>query len=265
MPSTERGSKMCSILKILPERFMNRSQFVMLAVMLCQALPPLANADTLAGSEGGGSAQLGAGQAAGQSTDQAAADKAAWEARRQAQLAETRALHELNPDPIKTCMAAQPAPPAKKRGPVRKVIRAVGKELAYDSVNFMKDAIFVFSAQDIDPYAVKKPTNKPYEAFELRMTDGSTAQVIQYPDRSSILQGGYMDGTIVAPYSGGFVIAYPNGSRARMVKEGQDIKIFRPDMTVTTFKKGMSGRYDVVNDKMGFLGTAAPDSQYDDN
>lgn len=243
---------------------MNRCQFVMLALMLCQALPLSAKADSVAGDNGGGNVQAGSDLASDKaSTDKASADKAAWDARRQAQLAETRALHDLNPDPIKTCMAAQPAPPAKKRGPVRKVIRAVGKELAYDSVNFMKDAIFVFSAQDVDPYAVKKPTNKPYEAFELRMTDGSTAQVIQYPDGSSILQGGYMDGTIVAPYSGGFVIAYPNGSRARMVKEGQDIKIFRPDMTVTTFKKGMSGRYDVVNDKMGFLGTAAPDSQYD--
>lgn len=169
-------------------------------------------------------------------------------------------LHNLSPDPVQTCMAAQPPKAEKKRGPIRKVFRAIGSEVANDSANLLKDSIFVFSAQDIDPYTSKKPSKKPYVSYEMRIVDGSSATVTKFPDGSSRIDGSYLDGTILAPLAPrAMVIAYPNGARGKMVKEGNEVKIYRPDKTITTLKQTMSGTYEATNDQLGYLGSARPE------
>ena len=173
---------------------------------------------------------------------------------------ELAGLHSLSPDPVQTCMAAQPPKAEKKRGPIRKVFRAIGSEVANDSANFLKDSIFVFSAQDIDPYTAKKPSKKPYISYEMRIVDGSSATVTKYPDGSSRIDGSYLDGTILAPLAPrAMVIAYPNGARGKMVKEGNEVKIYRPDKTITTLKQTMSGTYEATNNQLGYLGSARPE------
>ena len=169
---------------------------------------------------------------------------------------------DLN-DPVKTCMAARSMEPVEKRknGPVSLVAKGLASELGSNASNMMKDTIFVFSARDIDPYDQGPPTNKPYTALEVRFIDGSQGSLIRYPDRSGKIVGGFADGTIIAPISQNtFIVAYPNGVRGKMVKESNSqYKIYRPDNSITTIKKTMSGDYSISNDKIGYMGTARTD------
>jgi hypothetical protein len=187
-----------------------------------------------------------------------AQDKTQSEANDQTQIA----------DPVKTCMAAQseqPNPVKKgKNGPVKIVAKALANEFGNDSKNMLRDAIFVFSAQDVDPYDKHSPPiDKPYTVLEVQLIDGSQASVIKYPDDSSKIVGGFADGTIIIPASLGsntYIVAYPNGVRGKMVRQSSSLyKIYRPDNTVTTVKKSMSGQFDITNDEIGFMGTAKPD------
>lgn len=178
---------------------------------------------------------------------------------------------DLN-DPVKTCMAARSMEPVekKKNGPVKLVAKGVASELGSNASNMMKDAVFVFSARDIDPYDQGPPTNKPYTALEVRFIDGSLGSLIKYPDNSGKIVGSFLDGTIIAPINRNtFIVAYPNGVRGKMVKESDSqYKIYRPDDSVTTVKKTMSGDYSISNDKIGYMGTARTDQlgmQYEFN
>ena len=178
---------------------------------------------------------------------------------------------DLN-DPVKNCMAARSMEPVekKKNGPVKLVAKGVASELGYNASNMMKDAVLVFSARDIDPYDQGPPTNKPYTALEVRFIDGSQGSLIRYPDNSGKVVGSYLDGTIIAPVNRNtFIVAYPNGVRGKMVKESNnEYKIYRPDNSITTIKKTMSGDYSISNDKIGYMGTARTDQlgmQYEFN
>lgn len=175
---------------------------------------------------------------------------------------EVNAAPEANADPVKTCMAAQPAPVKKKNKPIKLLFKGLASEAGTDMHSMLQDSIFVFSAKDVDPYDKSAPTNKPYTAFEIRYVDGSAARLIRYPDNSYRIDGGFADGTIIAPNGPGtFIIAYPNGVRGKVVKSGTSVTIYRPDNTVTTVKKDMSGDYSIENSKLGFIGTARSDTE----
>jgi len=184
----------------------------------------------------------------------------------QVQVTTKTKVQTQDPDPIKTCMAAQSqltqAAPKTKKGPVKIVTKALASELSYDSGAMLKDSILVFSAQDIDPYDKRNPpTDKPYTALECRMVDGSAASLIKYPDGSGKVVGGFADGTIIAPTGNDtYIVAYPNGVRGKLVRQpGGIFKVYRPDDSITTFKKTMSGSYEITNDKIGYMGTARTD------
>jgi hypothetical protein len=167
-------------------------------------------------------------------------------------------------DPVTHCMAYQSMLPVekKKNGPLKLITKGLASELGTESSNMLKDTIFVFSAKDVDPYDQSPPTNKPYTLLEIRFIDGSSAELIKYPDNSGKVQGGFADGTIICPEgNNSFIVAYPNGVRGKMVKlSSNEYKIYRPDNSVTTIKKTMSGGYEITNDKIGYMGTARPDS-----
>lgn len=181
--------------------------------------------------------------------------------------------HPEAADPVTTCMAAkseQPQPIKKKKGAIKVVSHALASEFSIDSKNMLRDSILLFSAQDIDPYDRSAPKDKPYTLCEATMIDGSQASVIKYPDNSGKIVGGFADGTIIAPTSQNtWIVAYPNGVRGKLVKESSAIyKIYRPDDSVTTIKKTMSGDYDISNDQIGTMGTLRTDQlgmQYEFN
>jgi hypothetical protein len=164
---------------------------------------------------------------------------------------------------LKTCMAAQStAPPEDKgSGPVRRVFKGLGKEAKSSAGGMAEGLVFVFSTQDVDPYARTAPKDKPYTLLSCQLVDGSFCSVIKYPDSSMKIVGGFADGTIIAPLSAKtFVVGYPNGTLGRLEKMPNDgYKIYRPDKTITTLKKTASGGYAIRNDKFGYMGEATPD------
>ena len=176
-------------------------------------------------------------------------------------------------DPVATCMATKstlPVSDSGKKGPIKVVAHALGGEFANDSKNMLRDSILVFSAQDIDPYDRRTPKDgRPYTLCQVQLVDGSMASVIKYPDGSGKVVGGFADGTIIAPSGQNtFIVAYPNGVRGKMIKTGSTYKIYRPDDSITTIKKTMSGDYQISNDKIGTMGTARTDQlgmQYEFN
>jgi hypothetical protein len=167
-------------------------------------------------------------------------------------------------DPVKTCMAAQSEqakPVSTKKGPIKVVTKALAKEFSVDSKNMLRDSILLFSAQDVDPYDRSAPKDKPYTLCEAQMIDGSQASVIKYPDGSGKVVGGFADGTIIAPSGKNtYIVAYPNGVRGKLVRESSSLyKIYRPDDSITTIKKTMSGGYSISNDKIGTMGDLRTD------
>ena len=164
---------------------------------------------------------------------------------------------------LKNCMAAQSdsAPPVKKKnGPAKYLVKGVTQELSSNAKGIGEGLVFVFSAQDLDPYNKSAPTDKPYTALSVALVDGTTCDVIKYPDGSAKVAGGFADDTIIAPLDAKtFVVGYPNGARGEMVKIGQSYKIYRPDDSVTTIEKTMSGRYSITNDRLGYMGDAMSD------
>jgi hypothetical protein len=163
---------------------------------------------------------------------------------------------------LKNCMAAQPeVQKEQKSGPARYVFKGLGNEAKANVKGMAQDMVFVFSAQDIDPYAKGPPKDKPYRLLSVRLVDGSQCSVIKYPDNSKKIVGGFANGTIIAPLSPNiFVVGYPNGARGRLEKTSDGgYKVFRPDGTVTTLKQTMSGQFSIRNDKLGYMGDATPD------
>jgi hypothetical protein len=168
---------------------------------------------------------------------------------------------------LKNCQAGQPAPAQsrpKKTGPLRYVLKGLGNEAKASASDMGKDMIFVFSCQDIDPYEKKTNKDKPYTALAIRMVDGSMSSLIRYPDDSARVEGGFADGTIVAPMGGNqYAVGYPNGTRGRLEKiPGGGCKVYRPDNTVTTLKKTASGGFSLRNTKFGYMGDAVPDTSF---
>lgn len=151
----------------------------------------------------------------------------------------------------------------KHKGPVRSIIKGLGKELGTSGVDFAKDMMLVFSVQDIDPYEKKGvPKNRPAIVLKCNMVDGTSTYLRRFPDGSYAVEDGFADGTVLIPRKedGDYLVKYPNGVKGRMVKEpGGNVKIYRPDKTVTTFDKTTAGGYSVHNTKFGFMGEARPD------
>lgn len=164
---------------------------------------------------------------------------------------------------LKTCMAAQPETKVKKKknGPLAFIVKGLGSEADANSSDLAKDMVFVFSAQDVDPYKKSAPTDKPYTFLTCHLIDGTFCKVIKYPDNSGKIEGGFADGTIIAPIDENtFVVGYPNGTRARLEKlPGGNYKIYRPDNSVTTMTKSASGRYSIRNTVLGYMGDAFSD------
>src|SRR5271165_832805 len=84
------------------------------------------------------------------------------------------------------CMAADPDQKQKKhkKGPIHHVLKGLANELGPDLSDMGKDAMFVFSARDFDPYD-SKPASKPkrpYVAGEAELVDGSHAEIVRFPD-----------------------------------------------------------------------------------
>jgi hypothetical protein len=157
----------------------------------------------------------------------------------------------------------------KKKTPVRTLFKSVAKgaksELGTSFDDMGKDMVLVFSVQDIDPYAKKgPPKNKPAIVMKMTMVDGSSAYLHRFPDNSFAVEDGFADGTVMEQdQNGGFIVKYPNGVQGRVVFQGSQILVYRPDKTITTFKKTASGAYSVSNDKFGYMGTARADDSGD--
>lgn len=150
----------------------------------------------------------------------------------------------------------------KKKGPMRHALKAVGKELGTSMDYLGRDMVMFLSVQDIDPYDRKPPKNKPYTSCYIRLIDGSSATLIRYPDDSYKISGGIFNNTVIVPKQGNtYVIKYPNGTKGRVERLGDGLtKIYRPDRTVTTIKRNMSGSLSISNDKLGYLGSATPNT-----
>lgn len=155
----------------------------------------------------------------------------------------------------------------KHKAPVRSFVKKAAKglanEVAASAEGMAKDAILVFSVQDIDPYDKKgPPANRPAIVLEMTMVDGTTAYLHRFPDNSFAVEGGFADCTVMVPgKQGEFIIKYPNHVQGRVEFQGSNtIIVHRPDNTTTTFSKTASGSYSVSNDKFGYMGTARPDS-----
>lgn len=153
------------------------------------------------------------------------------------------------------------------KGPVRRFVKSVakgaGQELSASMTDMAKDMVLVFSVQDIDPYEKKgPPKNKPAIVLEFNLVDGSKCYLRRFPDGSYAIEDGFADGTVLVPGATQteYVVKYPNGMRARMVREGQTMKVYRPDNSVTTFNKTAAGGYRVNNTEQGYMGEARPDS-----
>jgi hypothetical protein len=165
-------------------------------------------------------------------------------------------------DPIKTCMAAQPAQVEKKKhhDPVKLLFKGLASEMGTDMKDTMQDSIFVFSAKDVDPYKKKAPKDRPYTALEIQFVDGTTGRVIKYPDGSAKIDGAHFNGAVIAPNGvGTYIIAYPNGTRGKIVTIDNGYRIYRPDNTITTVKEELGGDYEIDNNKLGYIGTAHSD------
>jgi len=167
------------------------------------------------------------------------------------------------------CMAADPdkqQEKKRKRGPVHHILKGLANELGPDLSDMGKDAMFVFSARDFDPYD-SKPASKPkrpYVAGEADFVDGTRAEIVRFPDRSLRVYGSVMNGTYACPSSADqntFDVHYPNGVSGQLVffpSGGAEIR--RPDKTVTQLTKTASGAYQMRNSKLGYLGDINPDS-----
>ncbi|CAN5317077.1 hypothetical protein BH10CYA1_BH10CYA1_54840 [soil metagenome] len=153
----------------------------------------------------------------------------------------------------------------KRSTPVRSLIKTVAKgtakELGASLDGMAKDMVFVFSVQDIDPYEKKgPPKNKPAIVLKMTMMDGSTAYLRRFPDNSFAVEDGFADGTVLVPTDRNqYIIKYPNGFNGKVVITANTIVVYRPDKSITTFKKTMSGGYSATNDKLGYMGEARPD------
>jgi len=160
------------------------------------------------------------------------------------------------PDAMKAAM------PQKRKGPVRRFVHGLGKELGTEFGDMGKDMVLLFSAQDIDPYEKEVDKTKPYELMQIVWVDGSEASLIRYPDGSLKVVGGFSDGTVIVPRGQGeYTVLYPNGVRGKMEKLSEGTwKIYRPDHTITSITKTMSGALSISNDKSGYMGTATPDT-----
>ncbi|MBS1957792.1 MAG: hypothetical protein JST89_26640 [Cyanobacteria bacterium SZAS-4] len=155
----------------------------------------------------------------------------------------------------------------KHKGPVRSFVKAVAKgtakELGTSASDFAKDMVLVFSVQDIDPYEKKgPPKNRTAIVLKCNMVDGSSCYLRRFPDGSYAIEDGFADGTVLIPRrdTNDYLVKYPNGTRGRMVKHGDDVTIFRPDNTTTTVEKTAAGGFSVRNTKFGYMGEARPDS-----
>jgi hypothetical protein len=172
---------------------------------------------------------------------------------------------------LKTCQAAtweqqqeKKQEKNRKKGPLRRAARStakfIGNEVAQSAQGIGRDLVFALSVQDIDPYERKAPTNKPYEIASFRLVDGSICSLTKYPDKSCRVDGGFADGTIIAPVSyGKYIVGYPNGVRGTLEKSGSQVKVYRPDKTVTTFEKTLSGNYKIHNSGVGYMGEGITD------
>lgn len=167
-------------------------------------------------------------------------------------------MAELDSGPDPLGLTEEGSKPKKKK-PVRKFIKGLGKELGKSGEYLAKDLFMFLSVQDIDPYEKSgPPLDKKATILHIRYTDGSTCEIVRYPDRSFRANGSVFDGTVVIPDGPtGFIVKYPNGVQGRLERDSSgQVKIFRPDKTVTTLKKTMSGAFEISNDKLGYLGTA---------
>ncbi len=155
----------------------------------------------------------------------------------------------------------------KHSGPVRSLMKGIAKgtakELGTSASDFAKDMVLVFSVQDIDPYEKKgPPKNRTAIVLKCNMMDGSSCYLRRFPDGSYAIEDGFADGTVLIPRqdTNDYLVKYPNGTRGRMVKHGDNVTIFRPDNTTTTVEKTAAGGFTVRNTKFGYMGEARPDS-----
>jgi len=154
-----------------------------------------------------------------------------------------------------TCQAKE-APSSKPSRKKHRIIKGIGKDLGTSFSDMGKDLVLVFSVQDYDPYAQHSPPKGPYVLGEARFNDGTSADIIKFPDNSLRVKGSVMDGTYACPDGkGGATVYYPNGVQGTMKQlPGGGVEIFRPDKTITTIKKNMDGSYRISNDKAGYIG-----------
>ena len=150
----------------------------------------------------------------------------------------------------------------KKKKHRHRIIKGLGKELAKSGEYFAKDLAMFLSVQDIDPYEKKSvPLNKPATVLTFQYTDGQRARLVRYPDRSFRVFGSIFEGTVMIPDGPKtFIVKYPNGVQGKVVMVNSSlIKSYRPDGTITTFQKQMSGQFSIRNSKQGYLGMARSD------
>ena len=155
-----------------------------------------------------------------------------------------------------TCQARE-TPSSKPSRKKHRILKGIGKDLGTSFSDMGKDLVLVFSVQDYDPYEQHSRPKGPYVLGEARFNDGSSAEIIKFPDNSLRVKGSVMDGTYACPDETGnkATVYYPNGVQGTMKRlPGGGLEIFRPDKTITTIKKNMDGSYRISNDKAGYIG-----------
>jgi len=151
------------------------------------------------------------------------------------------------------------------KGPVRTFAKAAGKgvakELGTSAKKMSQDMVFVFSAQDINPYEKKgPPLNRSAIVLKFTLVDGSSCYLRRFPDGSYAIEDGFADGTVLLPEADkSYLVKYPNGAKGRLVRKGSTTIVHRPDKTTTTISKTASGGYTVRNSELGYMGSARPD------
>jgi hypothetical protein len=185
--------------------------------------------------------------------------------------ADTNSSNEIYQPPIRQgSVSAADLEADKYRKPRRSIIgslvKGVGKGLGGSVENMGKDAAFVFSNRDIDWNQSSPPSNKPYQEYHIRWSDGTRSNIVRYPDGKRVITSGYRTGTVITPVDRNTLdIQYPNShhSTARATENGGYV-ISRYDGKTFRLSPKISGGYYITgpDGEMGSILPSVVDTHY---
>lgn len=235
------------------------------ALLLSAAMPAYAQNNATTPTPGAGAASA----AAPNQTVQVNSQQSPPQSAAQAQAGATPVAPDgLRPEPglySKQCVCKAMYPPGQDAPPQKKknghhIIKGLGKEMGMEMGDLGKDMFLAFSVSGADPYEMPEHPDIPYIEAEAQFVDGSSSNILKYPDGSVRISGGFLDGTFACKQSDGlFIVQYPNGARGTMKMTGTGCEVIRPDNTLTTITRSGGGAFRVVNSKLGYMGDITPD------